>query len=300
MNAFGKGKKPTVGITSILERSQSFASQAVTSIEPAKHLQADQITPNPNQPRKFFDTLRLEELAQSIKEQGILQPLMVRPLPTGRYEIVFGERRYRAALIAGVNQIPVIVRELSDSEVALLAAVENLQREDLNRYDEVFYKVRLVAEVLDCELDDVPILLKKMRAQPEDYKDHVKAVEDLFSQIGREKWLSFVVNGLPVLKLPERLKDVVRSGELEYSKANLIARTDDKHHESLLHGVIRQRWSQEVLRSKINELKPTPDASFSSIQHLRRNLSPRRMAQLEPEQRKKVDELMRQLSAILS
>ena len=95
-----------------------------------------EIEPNRDQPRKDFDEAALNELADSIKKHGLLQPILVRTKATGGYEIIAGERRYRAAKLAGLEKVPVIIRTISDREAAELALIENLQREDLNPVDE--------------------------------------------------------------------------------------------------------------------------------------------------------------------
>lgn len=100
--------------------------------EPASVLPVSQIRPNPNQPRKVFDSGHLEDLKDSIKQHGILQPICVRPIAGGGYEIVSGERRWRAARLAGLAELPVVVREVDDRQMLELALVENVQRQDLD------------------------------------------------------------------------------------------------------------------------------------------------------------------------
>ena len=99
-------------------------------------LKISQIEPNRNQPRRTFDEDALQELALSISEHGVLQPILVRPMIYGGYQIVAGERRYRASRMAGLTEIPAIVRELSDSETMQIALIENLQRSDLTTLEE--------------------------------------------------------------------------------------------------------------------------------------------------------------------
>jgi ParB family chromosome partitioning protein len=110
-----------------------------------KYLELSTITPNPFQPRRFFDPAQLEELAQSIREFGVLQPILVRKIGTG-YELVAGERRFRASQLIGLNTIPAIVKNLSDKEIAEMALIENLQREDLNYFEEAEGYARLIKE----------------------------------------------------------------------------------------------------------------------------------------------------------
>ena len=95
-------------------------------------LNINEIIPNKEQPRKTFDQTALEELADSIRQHGVLQPLLVRPLPNGAYQLVAGERRWRASRLAELKEVPVIIKELTDTEAMEIAIIENLQREDLN------------------------------------------------------------------------------------------------------------------------------------------------------------------------
>ena len=99
-------------------------------------LKLNDIEPNREQPRKSFDEEALEELANSISTHGVIQPLLVRPLADGGYQLIAGERRWRASRMAGLTEVPVVIREMSDSEAMELALVENLQREDLNPIEE--------------------------------------------------------------------------------------------------------------------------------------------------------------------
>ena len=117
------------GIDSLFEENAVDARQT-------SELRPSQIVPNRDQPRKDFDAEALKELSDSIKEHGLIQPLLVRPLDDGSYQIVAGERRWRASRMAGLEKIPVVIKELSDDETKQLALIENLQREDLNPVEE--------------------------------------------------------------------------------------------------------------------------------------------------------------------
>ena len=125
------------GLESLLMSTDISVDDTVDdeNIEGLSRLDIDDIKPNENQPRKTFDPEKIEDLANSIKEHGVIQPLVVRKVETG-YEIVAGERRWRAARQAGLKEIPCIVRELSDEQNMLFAIIENMQREDLNPIEE--------------------------------------------------------------------------------------------------------------------------------------------------------------------
>jgi len=154
----------------------------------------NEIKPNIFQPRKEFDEEAISELASSIKEKGILQPLVVRMI-AGGYEIIAGERRWRAAQRAGITRVPVIIKEASDREVLELALIENLQREDLNPIEEAVAYQQLIDEF---ELTH----------------------EDLSQQIGKDR--STITNQLRLLKLPEEAKKALIAGEITAGHARAI------------------------------------------------------------------------------
>ena len=160
----------------------------------------DDIKPNANQPRKVFDEEGLTDLAESIKEHGIIQPIIVRP-SNGIYEIVAGERRWRASRLAGLKEVPCLVRELSDEELMLLAIVENMQREDLNPIEE--------AEGLD----------------------HMMSVygltqEQVSKSVGKSR--PYIANSLRLLKLPEEVRNMMSDGKLSggHGRALLSFKSD--------------------------------------------------------------------------
>lgn len=151
--------------------------------------------PNPNQPRKEFRTEALEELAASIRAKGVLQPLLVEPRGDGTYCIVAGERRYRAALLADLKQVPTIVRSFSEQEKLEIALIENLQREDLTPIEEAkAYKSLMETAGL--------------------------SQEELSSRIGKNR--STIANSLRLLKLPEDMQEAVNKGELTPGHARAI------------------------------------------------------------------------------
>ena len=115
-----------------------FADNSIEEIAStsAVKLKIMDIEPNRDQPRKIFDEDALAELADSIAKHGVIQPLLVRPMPDGSYQLVAGERRWRASRMAGLTEVPVVIKELSDDEAMALALIENLQREDLNAIEE--------------------------------------------------------------------------------------------------------------------------------------------------------------------
>ncbi len=162
---------------SIMEDSENLSTLRITEIEP-----------NKNQPRKNFDKEALEQLASSIRENGVLQPLLVRPLSTGNYQIIAGERRWRASKIAGLSEIPVVIRDdLTEEQVMQIALIENLQRENLNPIEEAMGYKELI--------------------------DNYKMTQDeLAKSLGKAR--SSIANSLGLLTLPKSVKDLLAGGEL--------------------------------------------------------------------------------------
>ncbi|MEA4911212.1 MAG: ParB/RepB/Spo0J family partition protein [Oscillospiraceae bacterium] len=163
--------------------------------EATNELKLSEVEPDRGQPRQVFDDDALAELAESIRNHGVLQPILVRPLANGRYQIVAGERRWRASRLAGKDTIPAIVRNLSDLEAMTIALVENLQREDLNPVDEALgYK----------KLMEVSGLTQEQAAK----------------QVGRSR--PAVANALRLLSLPEDVLGMLREGALTTGHAKAI------------------------------------------------------------------------------
>ena len=178
------------------------------------------IEPNPGQPRRQFEQKALEELAASIKSQGVLQPILVRPLGEGRpgkYSIVAGERRWRAAQLAGLTEVPVVVRSLTAQETLLAALIENLQREDLNPVEEA-----LGIQTLKDEFG--------------------LSQEELAVQLGKSR--SAVANSLRLLSLSEAVRDDLSDGKLSAGHARaLLSITEDKAREYLRNRILEEHLS---------------------------------------------------------
>ncbi len=158
------------------------------------------IIPNKEQPRKKFDDEKLTELAQSIAAHGVLQPLLVRPMPDGTYRLVAGERRWRAARAAGLSEVPVVIKEMTDEEASVFALVENLQRADLDPVEEA----------------------QGFRKLMDDYGLTQEQVSD---RVGKSR--PAVANSLRLLKLPTQVLESVSSGALSAGHARALAAIDD-------------------------------------------------------------------------
>ena len=175
-----------------------------------------QISPNPDQPRKTFSEPELKELAESIKEKGVLNPIILRPVKNKPYlyEIVAGERRYRAAKMVGLNEIPALVKTLTNQNAKEISLIENVQRENLNPIEEA------------AGYED---LMQKCGY----------SMSDVSKLIGKSE--SYIRNLMRINSLPESVKDLVKSGELSASHARTIAVSDNP--EQMAHNIINKKMS---------------------------------------------------------
>jgi ParB family transcriptional regulator, chromosome partitioning protein len=334
-----------------------------------------------HQPRRYFDPQALKELVSSVKQHGILQPLLVRPIGGGKYELVAGERRYRAGLEAELEVAPVVVRELSDDQAFQLALIENLQREDLNPVEETEGILHLLAIRLHCDVEAVKSLLYRMKnahskgeqpsksslnesrknvspnpdnpqsednvsehlaeknessknvfpnpdnPQSEDnVSDHLadetesrknvspnldeeqsNTVQQVFESLGLMNWLSFITTRLPLLNLPEEILMALRSGQLEYTKAQVLARVrNNEIRKKLLSEAIANDWSLSQIKEKITAWTDDEQTSSSKttnqipdrLQNITQRIKKRQLWK-EKDKQKQLVNLLNKLEALL-
>ncbi|MBD2255296.1 ParB/RepB/Spo0J family partition protein [Nostoc parmelioides] len=223
------------------------------------------------QPRRYFDPEKLAQLVQSVREHGILEPVLVRPLHDGEYELVAGERRLRAAREVGLGEIPIVSHDLDDKQALQVALMENLQREDLNPVEETEAVLEILSLSLEIEPSEVvSILHQSFNAKQrgielnQNVLIQLEQIETVLSQIGRFNAGTFRSSRLPLLNLPEDILSVLRQGEIEYTKAQVIARVKSEQQRSeLLKIAIAENLSLSEIKTKIKELTPetetTPD-----------------------------------------
>lgn len=195
----GKGLSALFGDLEELDEIKAYDEEGNLA-EGVNEIDIDQIDTNPDQPRKFFDDVALRELAASISNFGILQPLLVRP-KNGRYIIIAGERRFRAAKIAGLKKVPALVREISDKEQKEIALIENLQRENLNPIEEAIALQALIEEYGITQ-------------------------EQLAVRLGKSR--PTITNTLRLLMLDDFVMDLVRNGRLSAGHARALVIIKDK------------------------------------------------------------------------
>jgi len=231
------------GLDSLLGDRPKPEGVAVTQIS------VDDLAPGQYQPRTRMHKSTLEELAQSIKEQGVLQPLVVRRLASGRFEIVVGERRWRAAQLAGIKSVPAIVRDLNNDETAKIALIENLQREDLNALDQAKGLMRLQRE-FNLSQEELGIAVGKSR--------------------------SAVTNFLRLLNLASEVQALLEEGKIEMGHARSLLALSDEQQLVCAKRVISESLSVRECEAMVagissNKKKPntktkTPDPNTVALE----------------------------------
>lgn len=270
-----------------------------------------EISLSSSQPRRYFDPDRHQQLVESVKRDGILQPLLVRPQGDG-YELVAGERRYRAAQAVGLTEVPVTVREMSDTEARQFALTENLQREDLNPVDETEGILALLEMRLERSREEAITLLHRMANKKRGLTDNVireedeEAVNEIFASVGRLTPESFRVNRLPLLNLPQDVLDALRGGKIEYTKAKAIAQVKEADARGqLLEEAIEQALSLSEIRDRVKALKTPVAEEAPGVEAIRKRAN--RVARLvkdkeleDDAKRQELDKLLARIEKLLS
>lgn len=192
------------------------------------------IDPNPFQPRKEFSDTELEELAQSIKQQGVITPVTLRQMPDGRYQLVAGERRLRASKLAGLKEIPAYVRTATDIQMMEMALVENIQRSDLNAIEVAQAYRQLIDE---CRLTH----------------------DQLSERVGKDR--STISNYLRLLGLPAASQEALAAGRISMAHARVLAGVEDmERHMEILQAILERHLSVHQTEEMAKQAKPAPKA----------------------------------------
>ena len=199
-------------------------------------LNINEVEPNRNQPRKIFNESGLEELAKSIEQNGIIQPILVRPMTDGSYQLIAGERRWRAARMAGLTEVPVTIREMSDEEASIFALIENLQREDLNPVEE--------AEGLKSLIESYGF-----------------TQEEAADKVGKSR--TAVTNTLRLLKLPSPVRELLSNGKITAGHARALLGLDDEKEmlkiaETTVAQDLSVRQVEKMVKYALQGEKPKP------------------------------------------
>ena len=196
-------------------------------MEEFKHIRISDIQKNPYQPRKEFSEEKIKELAQSIKENGLIQPIIVRQSPVIGYEILAGERRYRASIAAGLSEVPVIIKKLSDQDMMIHSIIENLQREDLNPIEEA----KAYQSLIDKGYTHAEIAEKMGKSRP------------------------YITNLVRLLTLPDFILTEVETGKLSQAHARLLIQLPVKEQKNLLHRIQTEDLSVRQVEYLLKEEK---------------------------------------------
>ena len=216
------------GLSALISTDQQLAAS-----DEIREIELDLIRPGSQQPRTNFDQAKLDELAQSIRSTGIIQPLLVRP-KGGLFELVAGERRWRAAQLAGLVRIPAIVRDIPDERLLEMALVENIQRQELNPIEEAQAYKRLIESLGLTQ-------------------------EEVAQRVGRDR--TFVTNYLRVLKLPTDIQKLIETDKLSFGHARtLLALNDPMVQRRLAQKIAKHKWSVRETEQRVKSLTNPPAA----------------------------------------
>lgn len=231
MNNLKTSNKPALGrgMSALLGNSEKESTSHTNSTNHSgvMMISVDCIKGNRDQPRKLFKDQDLSELSNSIKENGIIQPITVTPEQSGQFTVIAGERRLRAAVLAGLSSVPVIVKKASKKDTLAMAIIENVQRSDLNCVEESLAYYRLMNEFNLTQ-------------------------EEVAKKIGKER--STIANFLRILKLPREVLKMLQSEELSFGHAKILAslKNDDKA-KHLAHLASQEKWSVRELEDNIKK-----------------------------------------------
>ena len=270
------------------------------------------VLPN-QQSRHYFNPEKMITLVESVRQHGILEPILLRSLDNHTYELVAGERRYRAAQEVGLDTIPAVVRQMTPDEALQIALVENLQREDISPIEETEAILQLLVLKLNLPVDAVTAQLYRMRHITRGEigqnvltsSEYEEAITSVFSSLGF-KWESFITSRLPLLKLPSEILEVLRQGRIEYTKAQAIAKVKDAiARQDLLNQAIEQGLSLVQIRELIAAL-PQPQSVKQDQNKLKIQVDTTLRALKksniwsDSKKQKRLEKLMQQIESLIS
>ena len=292
-------------------KSEPVSADVSSSSSPSSMMvKIESIVVPEEQIRRYFDPDKMAQLTASVKEHGILENLLVRPYPKrkGFYQLVAGERRYRAAKEAKLTEVPVTVKELTDEQALAICLVENLQRDDLNPVEETEGILLLLSTRLKLPRAEISSTLYRMHNQlTKKVTNNVignteKSIQDIFAELGLMSWESFVSNRLPLLKLPEDLLESLQKGEIAYTKAKAIAKIyDAEAREKLLDEAISSSLSLTQIQERVAAITPKKekyelrdrfDATYKQVRKAK-------SVWQDPQKQKKLKSLLKQLEKLM-
>ncbi len=270
----------------------------------------------PEELRYYIDVEEVNKIVASARKNGILEPLLVRPIPDSPcYEVVAGAKRYRAARILKLAEVPVVVRELNNEEALEIALVENFARSGLTGLEEADGVLRLLSMKLNLPISEVPPILHHIQNQLRSRlistnnvigEDIIVVVQEVLTALGNIKLDSFISNRLPLLKLPDDILEVLRSGQLEPSKAKAIAQINDEaQRQEIIAQALANQWSLREIRNQVKIIQdfyqPKSSLQESIKEHVNNTLQQLKKSKVlkDPKTAVQVEKLLAQLDALM-
>jgi len=285
---------------------------ATPSTNNPNSISIDLITLPNSQPRRYFDEESISSLAQSIKTHGILEPLLVRPIADDKYELVAGERRYRAALDLKLTTVPVSIKTLTDIQAKQIALIENLQRVDLNPVEETEAVLELLSIQLNLGVEEIVSLLYRIRndvlKEKSNHNVVIQKIESIFDSLGLLNWQSFVTHRLPLLNLPPDILEILRQGKIAYTKAIALSKIKDEElRKEISKEALEQKLSLRDLKTLIQEMSakktqsPEPESKTveNVIKTTAKELTKAKLWKSNPQKWKKVEKLIKEINMLL-
>ncbi len=314
--------------------AQSEPLKSLSPLEPVNDLPINQLDPAPWNARRYFDSEQIKLLGQDMLENGQIHAIMVRPTENGRFEVVVGERRLRAAQVAGMPTLKANIRQLTNREARRIGLSENLQRQDLNDYEETIGWLDLLSVELEplpefkllCQQNnDIRVVVAKIlnryqnefRGKTKIYNNVIvnpnhfimgspieSKILEVFQNSHHITWESFVTNRLPILSLPQDLLDVMQRGELEYTKAKELSKIKDpKTRADLLERVLQLSLPLTQIKTLVSQaqkaLTPAPPPSFPKLRPRVQTIA-KQIDTLPAKKRQQAEALLNQLERLFS
>ncbi len=220
------------GLSSLFSSAEIEFEHATGEAQAASEVMLSDIFPNPNQPRKVFDEAAMNELAASVRAHGVITPIVVNRCPDGRYMIIAGERRYRAAKMAGLLSVPAVVKDYDEKTIQEISLIENLQREDLNPIEAAFGMKRLMEE-------------------------YSLTQEMLATRLGKSR--PAIANTLRLLSLAEEVIELVRDGKLSSGHARTLVPVLKEEQAALANECVKNGWSVREMERAVKQYLNPPE-----------------------------------------
>lgn len=249
---------------------------------------------------EVFSEESLSPLVRSIRERGVLQPVLLRATPGGKYELVAGERRFRAAQLAGLSGVPAVVEQVADADLLEYALIENLQREAMNPVDQTFGVLELLSQRTGHPLSALPAYLNRLRNGTEQDEHRV---EEALQQVGGWTLLTFATRNVKFLGLRTEELGAVAAGKLTSNAAfELLPLGEHERRPVLLEEALRQGWSAKELRAQVQRVlqeRRAPSEARELVSRVKASLTERRVGELSAAKRKELQRLVEQLESLL-